>query len=168
LGRFRKLTSLELHGQLADGHVSTLADVLPALESLQLDGDSLTPRSFVVLARLTKLRDLQVHKLREADAAMTALSHASALAKLRLFETDLSVRGIRELTRLPLTRLEILEAPLGDDAVPVIRSMSTLTNLTLVRTSVSSDAAAALEKSRTWTSFVVHSNTPLRKQRGQM
>ena len=155
---FTKLTRVSHRGSLIDDEgLRQLCDHLPNLESLSLAHAKFTDVGAPHLAKLTKLKGLEVGASKATPQALThiaklpleylqlgegfesgtCVAHLKGLAPLRRLTltnaqgiTDTDLQGLAGLTQL--THLEIGKMPLPDERIPALKPFAFLKSIRLV------------------------------------
>lgn len=126
-------------------HVATLAD----LESLHLAGARISASALVEVARLKKLRVLELDDTDVGDAGLEAIRNMPALAEVSY--KDMRGVGARGMAALAaLRRLDTLHLAFAevDDSLEKLAASRTLRQLTLLRATVTDARAASIAKIR--------------------
>jgi hypothetical protein len=111
--QFKQLKKLWIdNSDLGDAGFAAIAS-LPELQFLELHGTpQLTDNGLAALPKLKKLEELSLGRMC-TDQSAKSIAACTSLRVLRLFHTDLTDAGLRQLGGLPLQELEIRRGPLG-------------------------------------------------------
>ncbi len=138
-------------------HVATLGD----LEALHLAGARISASALVEVARLKKLRVLEIDDTDVGDAGLEAIRHMPALAEVSYKDMrDVGARGMAALAGL--RRLDSLHLAFAevDDSIEKLAASRTLRQLNLLRATVTDARAASIAKIKTLRVLVL-SYTPI-------
>ena len=124
-------------------HVATIA----GLDALYLAGTRISASALVEVARLKKLRVLEIDDTDVGDAGLEAIRHMPALAEVSY--KDMRGVGARGMAALAgLRRLETLHLAFAevDDSLALLAASRSLRQLTLLRATVTDARAASIAK----------------------
>lgn len=155
IGSMRSLRNLRLSGPAVnDESIRSLAG-LSDLAAVLLQQTELTDRGIEVLAKLPKLRELNLFGSQGVnDAALVVLTELPALEKLRLRGTGVTGDAAAALSRLiKVTELDLSETAFGNAGMPAVAAMPALTQLNLWLTRVDDQGMESLRGKSTLTSL---------------
>ncbi|MCA9026739.1 MAG: hypothetical protein KDA86_16140 [Planctomycetaceae bacterium] len=111
---------------------------LPKLESLTCGVSIITDETLQILSRCKNLRILSLSHVESTDAGFEALAHLKKLQFLELMGTPIC-RGVRHLTYLPLTSLNLSKTLVDDESLKSIGEITTLRELSIGETAITDD-----------------------------
>lgn len=129
---------------VGDKFLAHIVEIYPQLSQINLRKcKKVTADGIKHLARLEKLRHLNLNNTRMDRAAVRALAGCKHLVELELVDTGIGDEEVALLKNLRLTILELAEDPLTDKSLDVIASMRSLRRVNLRRCKDLSEAALA-------------------------
>jgi Leucine-rich repeat (LRR) protein len=132
LAELRRLR--ELRGPLPATETALAAlSKLGELRVLELDADTTIGSSGLTpLMKLTKLRELRIFKLGNADERIAVLSEMKSLRMLSLASAELTDRGLSHISRMrSLEMLDITRTDVTDDGLSLLPNLRGLKELSL-------------------------------------
>ncbi len=155
IGSLKSLRNLRLSGPaINDESVQQLAG-LSDLAAVLLQQTEVTDRGVEVLAKLPKLKEVNLFGSRAvSDASLAALAELPALEKLRLRGTGVTgenAAALRQMNRV--TELDLSETAFGNAGMPAVAAMPALTQLNLWLTPVDDQGIESLRGKRALTSL---------------
>jgi hypothetical protein len=141
LGNLPDLTHLEASGPVTrPGSIQRLRHSR-RLESLALRWAHIADEDLAILAKMPRLKALNLNETPVTDAAMPHVVRAKALEAIELHHTKISDQGLRNFATLPhLRRLRLSGTTIGDAGVKHLRGLNQLHDLDLVHTLLTDDA----------------------------
>ncbi len=146
LATLRKLKSLRLNScRLTDDVIKVLAK-LPELEELELRNCfGISPRGFVALAELQKLKSLSLSGANIGNYGARSIGQLSRLEHLDLSDTDVGNRGIAVIARLPnLKSLNLDRTLITDVGLSAFQHHTTLSILSAASSAISDQSLETL------------------------
>ncbi|MCA9804712.1 MAG: hypothetical protein KC777_22230 [Cyanobacteria bacterium HKST-UBA02] len=129
---------------VSDKFLAHIVGIYPQLSQINLRKcKNITADGIKHLARLEKLRHLNLNNTRMDRAAVKSLAGFKHLVELELVDTGIGDEEVGLLKNLRLTILELAEDPLTDKSLDVIASMKSLRRVNLRRCKELSEAALA-------------------------
>ena len=135
---FKNLTVLNLSCTKVTGAAFKSVAELPNLEALYLAyNQRITGAGLGELAKLKKLRQLDLGVTATNDAGMKELAKLEGLTRLSLYSTKITDTGMAELTGLKgLVWLNMDSAPVGDSAMKIVGQNKDLHTLNLFQVKI--------------------------------
>lgn len=146
LATLRKLKSLRLNScRVTDDVIEVLAK-LPELEELELRNCfGISPRGFVALAELQKLKSLNLSGANIGNYGAEWIGRLSRLEHLNLSDTDVGNRGIAAIARLSnLKSLNLDRTLITDAGLSALRHHTTLSFLSASSSAISDQSLETL------------------------
>jgi hypothetical protein len=123
--------------------------MLPQLEEVWLDScDRIRDKDLEVLARLPKLRRLNLPFTNLGDGALDSLKGAPAIESLSLHATAVTDAGLRHLPSMKIRSLWLSYTKVTDASVPTLIRCSELRWLAVGGSRISKDGIKALQRAR--------------------
>jgi serine/threonine protein kinase len=141
------LISLDLnHSDITSKSIQTISRI-HTLEELNLANIKLTRLDWQMLASLTHLRVLNVHKTKLNDESIELFKDFTRLTRLDISDNrKFTDAGLRQLValKLPIVKLDLAQTGITDEGLPVLAQMPDLTELWLTDTDITDDGIAAV------------------------
>jgi serine/threonine protein kinase/Leucine-rich repeat (LRR) protein len=114
------------------------------IKVLVLGSPKVTPEGYKHLKRLASLEQIHFGYLKVTDAVLAACGEIKTLTWINLQQGAFTAAGLRHLSKLPLTHLNLTETDTDDDGLEAVAGIAGMEKLVLHRTKVTNAGMARL------------------------